>query len=113
MARLRRTYNPNVIDILDEARKQTLKAAKRAKKGDKKQREITYAVGSSRARWKVNNMSPTQFQAQLLDYVLKCKAVPFRDTIGFNWTMLGGLLARGRVVWVTQSDGELVLKPRG
>lgn len=66
-------------------------------------------VTKDRAKWKLEHLGPTKYQELLLRYIKEQKEVSFVESVGFNWTMLGGLLSRGILYWDRKADG-MVLK---
>jgi hypothetical protein len=64
-------------------------------------KEVTVFIDLKRAQGKSARMEPTDNQSELMRFIMQHAPVPFAETIGMNWTMLGGLLTRGLVTWVT------------
>jgi hypothetical protein len=59
-------------------------------------------VKPDRAIRKRDNLDPTEHQEPLLRWVEQRGFVPFEETLGMHWGMLGGLFSRGLVEWVTR-----------
>lgn len=73
-------------------------------------------VREARAKWKRSKgMVPTRRQADLLGYIVtrsRRGGIPFEETVYLNWSILGGLFARGLVIWQKAAGGfSLVAAP--
>jgi hypothetical protein len=62
---------------------------------------------------KQDHLDPTEHQAPLLKWITRRGFVPFEETLGMHWGILGGLFSRGLVEWRTDYQrGGFGLAPR-
>lgn len=71
----------------------------------------TMFVKVERVMRKASRLDPTQFQEGLYNYIRKRGFVPWPQTLGMHWGMLGGLMCR-RLVVETTRDGVTGIEAR-